>query len=293
MKLIVASFFSALVLAAFTATAAINDVFPTDYIALKDGSVNLVSYLYRREQVGPYTRSKRLIDGNLNTDIAAMRISRFFDVGEHQTFSSVAVLSWAQSNTSPAQLAGIMGQSAQGMGDLRLGGTYWLNRDREKREYLAANMFVILPTGSYDQNRLINIGENRWKWVLGGGWMQPLGEKWIIDVAPEIVFYGKNPRYLVSHTLEQNISSALTGYLRYRITPQWQLMAGAQLNRGGETIIDGVDQHNAPENTRLSIGTIFVTEKQRQWQLRLSQDTSTESGFKTTSELVLRYSLVF
>jgi hypothetical protein len=276
-----------------SAQAAVNDVFPSDYIALPDGSLNLTYYLSHREQDGPYKHGHKLFDGRLNTNLAAIRISHHHQIGNDYTFAPIAVLSWANSESSDGVLSKLIGERASGLADLRLGGSFWIHQDRKNQQFAAISMIASLPTGSYQQDRILNIGENRWKWTLGGGLIWPLGDRWLIDAIPEVTWYGDNNDYKGNRKLEQDVSTALTGYLRFLITPQFQLITGAQINRGGATKINEVDQNNAPNNTRLSLGLLYLTPEKQQWQLRYSHDAAVDNGFLTADELTLRYALVY
>jgi len=284
---------SAFFLISMPASAAVNDVFPTDYIALKDGTLNTTFYLGHREQQGPYVNGHKLFNGRIDSDLAAVRLSYHMNVGEHYTFAPVAVMTWVNSSSGPNALSRAIGDETKGMIDLRLGGSFWFLRDFEKRQYGAVSLFAALPTGHYDEAQILNTGENRWKWILSGGLMFPVGDRLVIDLSPEIAWYGDNNDYLRHHRLEQEISYALTGYMRYRITPDFQLLTGAQINRGGATSIDGKDLNNAPENTRLSLGVLYLTPDRDQWQLRYSHDSSAEYGFKTSNEVILRLTTEF
>lgn len=274
-------------------SAAVNDVFPTDYIAMKDGTLNTTLYLGHREQQGPYVNGHKVLNGSIDTDLAAMRLSYHMNVGERYTFAPVAVMTWANNHSGPRALSRAIGDESKGLTDLRLGGSFWFHRDFDKRQYAAVSLFAALPTGHYDEHQILNTGENRWKWILSGGVMFPIGNRLVVDLSPEIAWYGDNNDYLSRYRLEQDVSYALTGYLRYRITPDFQLVTGAQINRGGATAINGKDLNNAPENTRLSLGVLFFTPGRDQWQVRYSRDSSTEYGFKTTNEVVVRLTTQF
>ena len=273
--------------------AAVNDVFPTDYIALKDGTLNSTFYLSHRELKGPYSKGDKLFNGAVDSDLAAIRLSYHMNIGQHYTFAPVAVMSWVNSQSSLGVASKVFGDETKGLTDLRLGGSFWFHRDYDKRQYAAVSLIAAIPTGHYDEHQILNAGENRWKWILGGGIIFPIGERLVIDLSPEVAWYGDNNDYLVQNKLEQEVSYALTGYLRYKFTPDFQLVTGAQVNRGGANAINGIDQHNAPENTRLSVGILYVTSNKDQWQLRYSNDLNAQYGFRTTNEVTLRLTSQF
>ena len=275
------------------ASAAVNDVLPADYFPLEAGKSTFSVYAYDRQQTGPYSQGSKLIDGKLSSQIVALRAGHFIKVNE-MPFSLVAVLPWSQNSIGPAPLANLMGDSAQGLGDLRLGASSWLVSDREHGECFAISALVTLPTGHYNNQQVLNVGENRYKLTLNSGWIKPLSKRFIWEVLPEIAWYGDNTDFVGNRKLTQRTSYSLSSYLRYRANPNWQFHLGAQANRGGETRINGVDQNNAPDNSRLMLGTTYLTDdKLHQWILRVARDVEVKNGFKTDREIMLRYLRMF
>ena len=139
----------------------------------------------------------------------------------------------------------------------------------------------------------MNIAENRMRYVLSAGWMQPIGGKWLIDISPEVAVYGEDDRYLSTRVRTQDTSYALTTYLRYRQSDVWQIYGGAQINSGGATQVDGVETTGTPNNTRMYLGSLFSTSPKQQWQLRYSRDVQIDNGFRSDGEVSLRYLVRF
>ncbi len=274
------------------ARSAVNDVFPTDYATLPAGTTVVSMYGYYRKSEGPYVQGNKQLDGKLDVPIAALRLLTFNKLGG-MTFAPMAILSWAAIKASPQALSNQIGSDAYGFGDLRLGATLWLIDDAQRQEYLGVTVTAILPTGSYDSNRALNIGENRWRLLLGGGWIKPLDDRVILEVWPEVVFYGNNNNFLGQNKLEQRQTYALTGTLRYHFTPAFQVFSSAQINRGGATTIGQVDQQDSANNTRASLGASYFTQGNQLWTLRYSRDTHIDNGFKTADELALRLLVFF
>jgi hypothetical protein len=278
---------------ASSAFSAVNDVLPADYFPLATGSSTLAVYAYDRQASGYYARGQKEAEGHLDTRILALRAGHFFEIAG-QSVSMVAVLPWAQADSEPEALAAKFGQRASGLGDLRLGATGWLVSDRNSGQYLGVTALVSLPTGHYERKQILNIGENRHKATLSLGWIQPLNPSLNLDLTPEVAWFGANPDYLNGSRLTQKLSYALTGYLRYRATPNWQFHVGGQLNYGGANRINGVDQQNPPDNSRAMLGATFLSnDRQHQWVIRLAQDTQIKNGFKAETELLLRYLRMF
>jgi hypothetical protein len=277
-----------LLLNATASYAAINDVLPGDYYPPQPGQTTLTVYAYDRAQQGPYANGRKTFDGRIESNVLALRAARFFQIGD-TTLAGVAVLPWSDSQTTPAPLASALGAKAQGLSDLRLGLAAWLINDKTSANYLGLSGMLIAPTGEYDAQQVLNPGENRWRFVLSAGWQKDITPRFLIELSPEIAFYGDNDSYAGNRRLEQRSSQALTGYLRWRVTPAWHVHVGGQLNRGGETRINGVDQRNPANNERVMAGMSWFLPDQQQVILRFARDTEIDNGFRTGREIVLRY----
>ena len=281
--------------AAAPAGAAQNDFqFPTDFVALPDGAVNVATYAVRQTLSGSWRGGVEYPSGEVTTDMLALRATRHFSVGEggKYTIAPIMVMSMADAETNVPALAA-SGRQASGFGDLRLGSSFWFHVDRANREFGMATLLFTLPTGDYKQGQALNVSENRWKAVLSLGWMQQLGRGWVLELAPEVAFYGDNDRYMATRRLSQDVAYAMTGTLRYRFTPEVHGYVTAQINRGGATQVNGRPAMDGPENTRLAAGVLLFAGGGHQLQLRYARDANIQNGFRNDGELVLRWSRVF
>lgn len=281
-----------------TTCAAVNDVLPTDYFPSATGRSTLAVYAYDRKASGLYAAGKKVADGELATHIMALRIGHSFEV-LGRPLSIIAVVPWARATLDPPTLGNTAegntsGHFASGMGDLRLGATTWVVANRASGQYLGISAMIAMPFGDYDRQQIINIGENRYKATLSMGLIQPLTPTLALDLTPEIAWFGDNADYFGGTRLSQKTAYALTGYLRYRATSNWQFYGGAQVNDGGETRVNQVRQNNAPDNSRLLLGTTFIDDtRQHQWIARVARDIDIKNGFKAQAEFLLRYLWLF
>ena len=70
------------ILYAGLASAALNDTFPADFVALPEGRATTTFYVYDRKQDGVWTKGQRAGDLHLGSTIAAVRLNRFYRLGE-------------------------------------------------------------------------------------------------------------------------------------------------------------------------------------------------------------------
>ena len=109
-----------------TASAAVNEIYPTDFVALPDGSVNVTLYSAHQKVRGTYTDGVRSVASReISANQFALRASRSFAVGKNQQYAwaPVAVLSYTDLNTNPA-LAAVGASDISGLGDLRVGNAF-------------------------------------------------------------------------------------------------------------------------------------------------------------------------
>jgi hypothetical protein len=69
----------------------------------------------------------------------------------------------------------------------------------------------------------------------------------------------------------------------------WHAHVGGQVNRGGETRINGVGQRNPANNERVMAGMSWFLPDKQQIILHFARDTAIDNGFRTGREILLRY----
>jgi hypothetical protein len=254
-----------LMMAAGHLVAAQNDQQPTDFVSLPNGTTNAAIYAARQSVDGPWKNGTQLRQGEGSSNLLVIRLNRHFSVGEEGKYTVAPLMTLSASDThANATLVPMRGGEASGLGDLRLGTAFWFHSDHVNREYVMATFIVSLPTGSYIPTQAVNIGENRTKTVLSLGWMQPLGSSWVLDLVPELAFFGTNKEYvginqLGNSRLSQDMAYAMTGTLRYKATRTIHWYGTAQVNRGGATQLNGTALTGAPNNTRLALGALIFS----------------------------------
>lgn len=278
----------------FSASAAQNDIFPTDYVANRPGDFVATLYLSEMESGSYHRNETKLLNETLSTSLQALRLGYTTQFNGFTTAFTLVGLH-AKNTFEGSTLETLYPKTTSGYGDIRLGITTWLVNDPKKMEYFAITPMISIPVGTYDSSRLVNIGENRYKGTLSAGyvnrfWDGEYGELFV-EFSPEIAFFGDNDN-AQGEKIEQKPSFALTGYLRYRPIPITGFFIGYQINRGGETIINDVRQNDEPNNTKLMFGGAVFTYG-TQIILRHAEDISIENGFKSDKQTTLRFQWMF
>ncbi len=270
-----------------TVNAAVNEVIPGDYEAPAIG-INLATlYLAQRKMAGPYVGGNKLTNESVTSLITAVKLTATIDVGGYTVCPMIA-LPYSVTKSNGDTMSAIIGHESSGFADIVVGATGWLINDKQKNQYLAATLLFFAPTGEYNSQQLLNIGENRYKSTLNIGYIQKISDNFLIELSPELAVYGDNSDSL-RRKIEQNPSYALTTTLRYNQTPQLTLFSGFQQNYGGETIVNSVAQNDASRMQKATAGMYYYTLGGTQILLRYAKEFGTQDGMRITDDFLLRF----
>ncbi len=267
--------------------AAVNEVIPGDYEAPAIG-INLATlYLAERKMTGPYIDGHKLTDETVTSLITAVKLTATVNIGGYTVCPMIA-LPYSVTKSNGDTMSAIIGHESSGFADVVVGATGWLINDKAKNQYLAATWLFFVPTGEYNPQQLLNIGENRYKSTLNIGYIQKLSDDFYIELSPELALYGDNSNS-IGRKIEQNPSYALTTTLRYNQTPQLTLFGGFQQNYGGETAVDGVAQDDALRMQKATLGGYYYTAGGTQIFLRYAKEFGIQDGMRITDDFLLRF----
>jgi hypothetical protein len=142
---------------------------------------------------------------------------------------------------------------------------------------LGASLQVGLPVGQYDNDRLLNIGTNRWTIKPELGVSKTIGPL-TLELAGSASFYTDNTDFLNGHTLEQDPIYALQGHLIYSLRSGiWMALDGTYYT-GGSTTIDGKDGVDSQSNSRVGLTLAFPVTRRHSIKLYGSTGVSTRTG---------------
>ncbi len=280
---------TALALAAPAAKAV--DVDAGDYTALPAGTNLFIAYAQFASRDGVYAGGNEAVPGaELDSQVGILRGVHFMQMGRF-IVDPQFLLPFGKLDAGGTTSA--LGDTS-GIGDLILAATVWLVNDPDNKRYFGVTPFLFLPTGSYDKNRALNLGENRWKFALQGGYIQGLGEKFSLDVIGDFTIYGKNDDFGATGVdMKQDASFQFQTFLRYHVTPTFDLRAGVSRTWGGETEVDGIDSGDRTQISKWQVGASYFVTPSVQLMANYGRDASVRDGFKEDSRINLRLLKVF
>ncbi len=105
---------------------------------------------------------------------------------------------------------------------------------------------LFIPTGEYDDNKLFNLGANRWAVQIGVPMTYYLGTSFIdpslltFELLPSVFLYGDNDDLSNANTREQDPLFNLEEHITWNLNKMIWFSADALYTYGGETTTDGV-----------------------------------------------------
>jgi hypothetical protein len=142
---------------------------------------------------------------------------------------------------------------------------------------VGASLQVSPPLGQYDPDRLVNIGTNRWFFKPEMGISKALGA-FTLELSAAAFFFTDNDDYFGGKKLEQDPVYSGQAHLIYSFgRGVWAAVHGAY-DMGGRTTIDGVEDDNELNNTRVGATLAMPVNANNSVKLYASSGTSSRGG---------------
>jgi hypothetical protein len=142
---------------------------------------------------------------------------------------------------------------------------------------IGASVQVSAPLGQYDQDKLVNLGNNRWFVKPDIGISKAWGPL-TIEVSTGLTFFSKNDDYFGGNTLEQDPVSSTQVHITYNLgRGVWAALSGTY-DYGGRTTIDGVRSDDLEKNSRVGATLALPVNRNNSIKLFASTSVHTSTG---------------
>lgn len=265
--------------------AAASDVEPGDYISAPGGTNLAIAYGIWSNADRLQTSDGQRVDSKFEASTMLARYVRFIDVGGGIIIDPQIIVPFGQVRShSEGQTA----KSPFGIGDVTLLSTIWLVSNPGKTPtYFGISPFVVVPTGDYDRNRPLNMGENRWKGTLQAGLVQGIAPRLAVDLTGDVTIYGANDKPGGGRRLTQKDSYQIQTYLRYTLPGGTAFSIGHSGSWGGKTYLDGVYTGSRTENQQVrAVAQLQVAKTQI--ELSAARTVHVVDGYRNDAILKIR-----
>ena len=133
---------------------------------------------------------------------------------------------------------------------------------------IGVGLAVRLPTGEYMEDKLINLGQNRFVFRPQVGINHTRG-KWTAEATGEVAFYTNNDEFYNGKKREQEPTYIIHGHLSYTFRPGLWLGAAVGYDYGGESRINGVDKDDKKSGYGLGAQIFLSNQSRFRFQRRL------------------------
>lgn len=149
-------------------------------------------------------------------------------------------------------------------------------RDYQQNFVMGASLKMTAPAGQYDDDKLINVGMNRWSFAPEVGMSKTFGPL-ILELAGAVTLYTDNDDFLGT-TLEQAPLYSAQGHAVYTFPRGIWLALNATYYAGGRTTVEGIEKDNFQKNSRIGATLAFPVDKRNSLKLYSSAGVSTRTG---------------
>lgn len=265
--------------------------------------LNLVFGYYNRVDTNTPIDTTLPITGlSLNADLYLFRYARSFDVdGRNSAIQLIQPYADVSASFDNAQYFSGTKHNG-GMGDTQVvfvhnifGGPALSAEEFaswKPETFLTGALWVTMPTGDYDKDRIINIGSNRWVFKPELAFGTPIGPTWL-EVNTYVSLFGANKDYHGDSKLDQKPLYAIEGHYSYTINRALWVSLDATYNRGGESKIDGDWQDNKQENGLLGASLGFMLSPQFGGLIAYNDTVSERTGSPDVNTWTFRLQYVW
>jgi len=187
----------------------------------------------------------------------------------------------------PVGTVSMMDDQSSGIGDLTLASTFWLINNKKDSYFLAYTPYLVLPTGEYDREKVVNLGSNRYstKQEICLGLGSGDGLWW--EIAANVEFFSDNDDASGAAGNKVTSSKAFVfnseTHLSYDFTKDFVGCLDYYYTHGGETTLDGTDQDDGAETHTAGVSGAYMITPTTQFLMSVKKDLSVRSGVETAS----------
>jgi len=162
-------------------------------------------------------------------------------------------------------------------------------RDHESDWIVGASFRVGMPLGQYDEDKLLNLGLNRWSFKPELGVSKPW-RRWTFELAAGATFYTDNDEFLGALTREQEPLVAVQGHVIYSFGKGiWAGLDGT-FYTGGRTTLNGTVNDDRQTSSRVGLTVSLPVTTHQSFKLYASTGATVRNGGDfTTAGVIWQY----
>lgn len=265
---------------------------PGDYEMMPANKTFALAYFQYAHSDEYYSQGNKAAgDYRLRSEATLLRFIHGFRPAENVSIEPQIIIPFARADAMGD--ANPLGR-ASGMGDIIVGMPFKFSMDNEGADILSLAPFIYAPTGAYNNEKALSVGENRWRYLMQGVWIHHFSGAWAFTTGADISRTTANNRYGNNNArLSQSPRYEYQAYLSYNIAPATQFGFGGGWITGAKSRIDGISQYDRLDSTYVRISASHFVTPAVQVQFSGGRDISVEQGFRQDTNISLRLGYLF
>lgn len=150
------------------------------------------------------------------------------------------------------------------------------------RRSLGASLTVGVPLGQYSEERLVNVGSNRWAFKPELGLVNTVGA-WTLESYAGVWLFTDNVDFFSGTVREQDPIGSVQFHLHYTVSPRWTLSGNTNFYFGGRTIVNGTENLDLQRNSRVGVTVVRPFSGGRTLRVAVSRGAYTTIGADFTA----------
>jgi len=157
---------------------------------------------------------------------------------------------------------------------------------------VGAALAVTLPLGEYQEDKLLNLGQNRFAIIPQLGVVHTRGP-WSYELTGSVSFFTDNHDFLVDQTREQDPVFVLQAHTVYAAPGGWWVSGSAAYDWGGESTIDGTAKDDYRETLWYGIAAGLAIDRRSSVQIAYVANRAQRATGSDTDNVAVGYSIRF
>jgi hypothetical protein len=147
----------------------------------------------------------------------------------------------------------------------------------EQDVIVGASLQVSPPWGQYDDERVVNIGTNRWRFKPEIGVSKAFGA-WTLEGAAAVTLFTDNENFYGGNTRAQDPLYSVQGHVIYSFRNGVWASADATWFGGGRTTLNGALRNDLQQNSRIGATLAFPVDRYNSIKFAVSSGVSARTG---------------
>jgi hypothetical protein len=266
------------------------DLNPFDVVAPPPDKNFFSTAIIHSELEGTYANGEKSSPSRtLSSNQLQLRLGRSYSIGGYTG------LSFVQLPVGMLQPGGAASNAPTdfGIGDVTLATALWPYANRQTRTYLGIAGYLMLPTGSYSNQQLFNLGAKRVAGDIQIAYQTALTKNLDGMVGVDAMWFSPNNNFGINNAqlTQKPLYTSQIGPI-YHINPTLSIAATYLYMWGAETALNGRSNNNALQTHRYLLSAVATTSMGR-FTLQYGTNIDTQFGFAETRRVVLRYAVAF